>query len=136
MSSLAPWVTQLLAGLALLFVGAMINFALARVGVRMGWSREDRIAQDGKIERIDHHARESINRVEKELGQRLGQVERTCERLDERIRHLPTADDIDELNRRLAGVESGLSGATAKIEGQTEMVRTIRDHIMAGERRG
>ena len=45
-----------------------------------------------------------------------------------------TADDIEEVRTAVAGVRADLASATAKIEGQTEMVRTIRDHIMRGER--
>ncbi len=116
------------------FIGAVVKFAFDRWGQQLGWSREDRRDSDKKIERVDQTARDNIARVERELKDQLSGQGLRLERLQEQVRHLPTADDIEEVRSGVAGVRADLASATAKIEGQTEMVRTIRDHIMRGER--
>lgn len=115
-------------------LAAFATFLFNRWAAQIGWNREDRRAQDGKIERVDHQARDSIARVERELKQELNDQGRQLERLQEQVRHLPTADDIEEVRDAVAGLGREVASATAKIEGQTEMVRTIRDHVLKVER--
>lgn len=116
------------------FIGAVVKFAFDRWGQQLGWSREDRRDSEKKIERVDQTARDNIARVERELKDQLSGQGLRLERLQEQVRHLPTADDIEEVRRAVASVEREVSSAVAKIEGSSEMVRTIRDHIMRGER--
>ena len=116
------------------FIGAVVKFAFDRWGQQLGWSREDRRDSEKKIERVDQTARDNIARVERELKDQLSGQGLRLERLQEQVRHLPTADDIEEVRRAVASVEREVSSAVAKIEGSSEMVRTLRDHIMRGER--
>lgn len=116
------------------FIGAVVKFAFDRWGQQLGWSREERRDSDKKIERVDQTARDNIARVERELKDQLSGQGLRLERLAEQVRHLPTADDIEEVRRAVANVEREVSSAVAKIEGSSEMVRTIRDHILRGER--
>ncbi len=136
MSNLDSDITQALAAIALLVLGATLKFAFDRWGAQLGWSREDRRAQDGKIERIDSHARAEVSRIERELGGRLGSMETEVRVLCERVENLPTADDMQALDRRLADVDRGLSGVVSKVDGMGANVKTILQHILAGERRG
>lgn len=133
-------------------LAALIKFLFDRWSTKMGWDREDRRAQDGKIERVDTTARTEIGRVERELQARLEaaqaetvRVERKIDerlsaqdvaigRLQERVEHLPTADDLERLTEKLGAVERGLARADAKVDGINDMVRTIRDHIIRRER--
>lgn len=126
-------------------VAALATFLFNRWAAQIGWAREDRRAQDGKIERVDQTARDSIDRVERELKSELNAQGRQLDRLQEQVRHLPTAEDIEEvrgavaeLGREMRGATAELgrevASATAKIDGQSEMVRTIRDHILKVER--
>ena len=123
-----------LIGLLGAFIGAVVKFGFDRWSQSLGWTREERKDSDRKIERVDQTARDNIARVERELKDQLSSQGLRLERLQEQVRHLPTADDIEEVRSGVAGVRADLASATAKIEGQTEMVRTIRDHIMRGER--
>lgn len=115
-------------------LAAFATFLFNRWAAQIGWNREDRRAQDGKIERVDQQARDSIARVERELKHELNAQGRQLERLQEQVRHLPTAEDIEEVRNAVASLGREVASATAKIEGQTEMVRTIRDHILRAER--
>jgi len=128
-------IMEVLAAVALLGLGAFFKFGFDRWGAHLGWSREERAGQDRKIERVDHEARESIARVERELKNDLNDQGRKLDRLEERVDHLPTADDVQELARRLADVDRGLSGVVSKVDGMSVNVKTILDHILAGERR-
>lgn len=128
-------VTQALAAIALLVLGAVIKFGFDRWSVQLGWSRDDRRAQDGKIERIDSHARDSIARVERELGGRLTTVEKNVGVLAERVDHLPTADDVQELAQAVARVDRGLSGVQSTVDGMNQNVRTVLHHILEAERK-
>ena len=133
-------VAQLLSTVGLLVLGGVITAALKfladRIGVQMGWNREDKRDQDGKIQRIDSHARAEIARIEKELGGRVAAVETDVGILTERVANLPTADDIQSLDRRLADVDRGLSGVVSKVDGMSGNVKTILEHILSQERRG
>lgn len=126
-------------------LAAFATFLFNRWAAQIGWNREDRRAQDGKIERVDHQARDSIARVERELTEKLSDQGRKLTRLEEQVRHLPTGDDIEEVRNAVASLEREMRGATAelgrevasataKIDGQSEMVRTIRDHVLKVER--
>lgn len=128
-------ISKLLTGIALLVVGASLKFAFDQIMTRMGWSRDDRRAQDGKIERVDSHARSEIARIERELGGRLHEVESDVGVLAERVANMPTSDDMQALDRRLADVDRGLSGVVSKVEGMSGNVKTILEHILATERR-
>lgn len=132
-SGVESGITQALAAVALLILGGAIKFAFDRWGVQLGLSREEKRAQDGKIERIDTHARDSIARVERELGSRLGGVERAVGILAERVDHLPTEDDIQRLSDGLARVDRGLGAVQSSVEGINQNVRTVLQHILAGE---
>lgn len=126
---------QLLQVLGTLLAGAALKFIFDRVSVQMGWSREEKRDQDGKIQRVDSHARSELTRIERELGGRLGTVEKDVGVLSERVENLPTADDMQELNRRLGEVDRGLGSVVSKVDGVNGTVKTILDHILAGERR-
>lgn len=131
-----------LAGVSLVLIGAVLKHLFDRVAVERGWTREDKRAQDGKIERVDTHARAEIGRIERELGgsirdlgTKVGAVDSEVQVLSERVANLPTADDIQSLDRRLADVDRGLSGVVSKVDGMSGNVKTILEHILAGERR-
>lgn len=143
MGGIDAGVAQLLQAIGLLVLGAVIKFAFDRWGAQLGWVREEKKAQDGKIERVDHHARNEIGRIERELGARIrgvdgrvGTVEGDVRVLEERVGNLPTADDMERLNQRLGDVDRGLSGVKSKVDGMDSNVKTILEHILAGERRG
>lgn len=132
-SGVESGITQALAAIALLILGGAIKFAFDRWGAQLGLNREEKRAQDGKIERVDSHARDSISRVERELGERLGRVEGTLGVLSERVDHLPTEDDIQRLSDGLARVDRGLGAVQSSVEGINQNVRTVLQHILAGE---
>ena len=143
MSGVDAEILKFLAAVALLVIGAVLKAGFDRVAAERGWTREDKKAQDGKIERIDSHARSEITRIERELGGKIttlsrdvGQVTADVRVLTERIENLPTADDIQSLDRRLADVDRGLSAVVSKVDGTSANVKTILEHILAGERRG
>lgn len=115
-------------------LAALATFLFNRWAAQIGWDREDRRAQDGKIERVDQHARDTVARVERELKSELHAQGRQLDRLQEQVRHLPTAEDIEEVRGAVADLGREVASAAAKIEGQTEMVRTIRDHVLKVER--
>ncbi len=125
--------------LLLLVIGAVLKSWFDKIAVERGWAREDRKAQDGKIERVDHHARAELTRIERELGGRVSTVEGQLGVLNQRIDALPTADDIAALDRRVADMGAelgrGLSGVTSTVQGMSTTVKTILDHILEGERR-
>ena len=123
-----------LIGLLGAFIGAVVKFAFDRWSQHLGWSREDRRDSERKIERVDQTARADIARVERELKAELSDHGRKLERLEERVDHLPTADDVQELAKRLADVDRGLSGVVSKVDGMSVNVKTILDHILRGER--
>ncbi|MNU42697.1 hypothetical protein D3C71_314620 [compost metagenome] len=123
-----------LIGLLGMALGAVFKFGLDVTLQRVGWGREDRRDNDRKIERVDQHARDNIARVERELKEQLNDQGHKLTRLQEQVRHLPTADDIEEVRAGVARVDASLSAVTAKVEGTSEMVRTIRDHILKVER--
>lgn len=130
--------SEILKGLAatgLLCVGAALKFAFDRWGVQIGWDREAKKATDGKIERVDTHARAELGRIERELGDRLNAVERSVDVLAERVDALPTSDDFQALDRRLAEVSREVSAASTKVDGVSQTAKTILEHILAGERR-
>lgn len=127
-------IMRVLAAIGLLVVGAGLKHLFDRLAAQRGWDREDKRAQDGKIERVDSQARESIARVERELGAKLHEQGTAIARLDEKVAGLPTSDDMDALNRRLTDLDRGLSGVLSKAEGINGTVKTILDHILAGER--
>lgn len=129
-------ITKALAAVALLVLGALLKFGFDRLSVQLGWSREDRRAQDNKIERVDTHARSEVARIERELGGRLNTVERDVEVLTERVANMPTADDMRALDQRLAAVDRGLAGVVSKVDGMSGNVKTILQHILESERRG
>lgn len=114
-------------------LAAFATFLFNRWAAQIGWNREDRRAQDGKIERVDQQARDSITRIERELTAELTLQGRQIEALKVKVEHLPTADDMEGVRSAVARVDSGLSAVTAKVEGTSEMVRTIRDHLMKRE---
>lgn len=132
-------ILKTLAAIALLFlgalVGAVLKFGFDRWGQRIGWSREERKADAAKIERVDSHARSEIQRLEKDLGGRIGAVEGDMRVLAERVDALPTSDDFQALDRRLAEVSREVSSASAKVDGVSATAKTILQHILAGERR-
>lgn len=143
MSGVDAEILKFLAAVALLIIGAVLKAGFDRLAVERGWTREDKKAQDGKIERIDSHARSEITRIERELGGKISelgtdvsQVTADVRVLTERIENLPTADDIQSLDRRLAAVDRGLSAVVSKVDGTSANVKTILEHILAGERRG
>lgn len=127
-------------GIALVAAGAVMKSWFDKLAVQRGWDREDKRAVDGKIERVDSHARAEGARIERELGQRLSQVERDLGVLNERIDGLPTTDDMAAFDRRLAELGQqlgqGLSGVSAKVEGMNGTVKTILQHILDSERKG
>ncbi len=107
--------------------------------------REAREARDtGRIERIDSNARAEIARVERELKAevaKLGSAQAASSldvairltKVEETIRHLPTADQVAQLIDRLGRVEAGMAAVEVRMETQTELTRTIRDHILERE---
>ena len=126
--------------------GLSARFVFDQLGRQWGWAREDRKAQGEKIEAVDKAARDTISRVERELGAQVGALTTKVNVLDERVKHLPTADDIEEVNRRLSDLDRAMStrlgaldrdvgAATAKIDGMNVNVKTVLDHILAGEGR-
>ncbi|WP_333896266.1 DUF2730 family protein [Brevundimonas aurantiaca] len=115
-------------------IGALFKFLFDRWSQHLGWSREERKDSDRKIERVDQTARADIQRVERELKAELSDHGRKLERLEERVDHLPTADDVQELAKRLSDVDRGLSGVVSKVDGMNVNVKTILDHILRGER--
>ncbi len=129
-------VIKYLAAIGLLVLGAGFKHLFDRVAAERGWTREDKRAQDGKIERVDTHARSEVARIERELGGRVANIERSVAVLCERVENMPTADDMQALDRRLSAVDRGLSGVTSKVDGMSANVKTILEHILAGERRG
>ena len=135
-------ITKALAAIGLIVLGAVLKFAFDRWGAQLGWTREEKRAQDGKIERVDTHARAEIGRIERELGGKIGDlgakvgtVAADMRVLSERVENLPTADDIQSLDRRLAEVDRGLSGVMSKVDGMNGNVKTILEHILQQERR-
>lgn len=128
-------ILKTLAAIGLLFLGAGMKFAFDRWGVQIGWDREAKKATDGKIERVDTHARAELGRIERELGDRLNAVERSVDVLAERVDALPTSDDFQALDRRLAEVSREVSAASTKVDGVSQTAKTILEHILAGERR-
>lgn len=115
---------------------ALLKFGFDRIGAHLGWSREDKRDQDGKIERMDSHARAEVARIERALGDRLNTVESDVGILKEKIEHLPTDEDIARLAEGLARVDRGLGGVQAKVDGMNTNLQTVLQHILAGERRG
>lgn len=143
MTGLEGEILKFLAAVGLLIIGAVLKAGFDRLAVERGWTREDKKAQDGKIERVDSHARSEISRIERELGGKIsdlgtevGHISADVRVLSERIENLPTADDIQSLDRRLADVDRGLSAVVSKVDGTSANVKTILEHILAGERRG
>jgi hypothetical protein len=89
----------------------------------------------GKIEQVDHTARESISRVERELTRQVSELTVSLATLSGTVTHLPTGEEMRSLTHRLAQVEREVTGAVATLDSNTEMVRTIRDHILESERK-
>ena len=128
------------------FAGGLVMFIFNRFArsLDLGFAKEERT--EGRIEKVDSQARASISRVENELRQShdelksgvAGQVMDLAVRLarvEETVRHLPSAEQIDKLIDRLALVEREVGSVSTKVEGQSEMVRFIRDHVASLERR-
>lgn len=127
-------------------VGGGVTFLFNRLARSMdvGFAKDERT--EGKIEKVDTQARASIARVETELrrdhdelksgiaGQIMDLAVRLA-RVEETVRHLPSAEQIDKLIDRLALVEREVGSVITKVEGQSEMVRFIRDHVANLERR-
>lgn len=111
-------------------LGASAKWGYDQISMRMGWSREDAREQRRKVEQVDSHARGELARVERELKKEISDLKLEQGRMAEQIRHLPTADDIQHLQQGLGRLEREMGTALARIEGQTDMVRTIRDHLM------
>ena len=126
--------------------GGLVMFVFNRLArsLDLGFAKDERT--EGKIEKVDTQARASIARVEAEfrrdhddlksgmagsimdLAVRLARVEET-------VRHLPSAEQIDKLIDRLALVEREVGSVGTKVEGQSEMLRFVRDHVASLERR-
>lgn len=116
---------------------AVAIFVAYRTG---GWrsvdaqeARESRTGQ--RIERIDATARQSIERLEKDLRMELGGMNNRLTRLEERVDHLPTAQDVKELAERVGEIEVQVAGVAEKVANTQEMVRVVRDHILESEKR-
>lgn len=142
MSGVDGEILKYLAAIGLLVIGAVLKAGFDRLAIERGWTREEKKAQDGKIERVDSLARAEVARIERELGGKIAGLEKTVGTvagdvrvLAERVENLPTADDIQSLDRRLADVDRGLSGVVSKVDGMSGNVKTILEHILAGERR-
>lgn len=128
-----------------LLLGGMITFLFNRLArsLDLGAAKEERT--DGKIEKVDTQARASIARVEAEyrkahedlktgLGHSHMDLAVRLTRVEETVRHLPSGEQIDKLIDRLSLVEREVGVVAAKVDGQSEMVRTIRDHVLETER--
>lgn len=96
-------------------------------------ARESRTGQ--RIERIDATARATIERLEKDLRGELGGMNNRLTRLEERVEHLPTAQDVKELADRVGEIEVQVAGVAEKVSNTQEMVRVVRDHILESEKR-
>lgn len=116
-------------------VGAAIAFVFNQIAIRLGWAREDKAATGKKIERVDELARAEIARVERELGKRVGGLEKQISTLAETVRHLPTADDLERLTDKVAEIHGSTRSIEATVSGHGELLRTIRDHILNREAR-
>lgn len=116
---------------------AVAIFVAYRTG---GWrsvdaqeARESRTGQ--RIERVDATARQTIERLEKDLRAEVGGMNNRLTRLEERVDHLPTAQDVKELAERVGEIEVQVAGVAEKVANTQEMVRVVRDHILEGEKR-
>lgn len=136
------WLQLILSALA----GGVVMFVFNRWARSLDRGADKEAQTDGKIEKVDSQARASIARVESEFRQSLEDVKHgmgaslmdlavRLTRVEENVRHLPSAEQMDKLIDRLGLVEREVGVIGAKVDGQSEMVRTIRDHIMEGERR-
>ena len=135
MSGADSEILKYFAAIGLLLVGGFIKYLYDRLAVERGWARDDKRDQAARIDRVDQIARDSIARVERELSDKLNSHAHLLTRLQEQVCHLPTAEDIEEVRAAVARVDAGLSAVTAKVDGTSEMVRTIRDHILQGDRK-
>lgn len=123
--------------------GGLVMFLFNRIArsLDLGFAKDERT--DGKIEKVDTQARASIARLEGELRHTADEIKSSLimdlkvrvTRVEETILYLPSREQLDKLIDRLGLVEREVSVIGAKTEGVAEMVRTIRDHIMEGERR-
>jgi hypothetical protein len=136
--------------LALGFSGLLVMFSIFTYWRSGAWRSQDardaeRAGTSGRIERVDSNARSEIGRIERELKERIAGVEAAqalslmgfserLARVEEQIKHLPTGEQMDRMIERLGGVEGEVKALLARSEAQTELTRTIRDHIMLGER--
>lgn len=123
--------------------GGLVMFLFNRIArsLDLGFAKDERT--EGKIEKVDTQARASIARLESELRHTADDIKSSLimdlkermTRVEETIRHMPSGEQIDKLIDRLGLVEREVGVIGAKTEGVSDMVRTIRDHIMEGERR-
>ena len=126
--------------------GGLVMFVFNRWArsLDLGSAKEERT--EGKIEKIDSQARASIARIEAEfrdaldglksgMGASLMDLAVRLTRVEENVRHLPSADQVDKLIDRLALVEREVGSIGAKVDGLSEMTRFVRDHMARQESR-
>jgi hypothetical protein len=136
------WLQIVIAALA----GGLVTFLFNRLArsLDVGFAKEERT--EGKIEKVDTQARASIARVETEFrqsidGLKAGMASSIMDlalrltKVEENVRHLPSAEQMDKLIDRLSLVEREVGVIGTKIDGWAETVRMVRDHIMQSERR-
>ena len=131
----AMTIYEALAAVGLLVIGAALKFLFDRWRDQTGYNREEGHEAARKVERVDSAAREGLARLERDIGGRLRHLEKNFERLEERVGHLPSADDMEVVARRLSELEREVAAQGATMTGVADNVRVIRDHILAGERR-
>jgi len=136
------WLQIIIAALA----GGGVTFLFNRLArsLDLGFAKEERT--EGKIEKVDSQARASIARIEAEfrealdglksgMGASLMDLALRLTRVEENVRHLPSADQVDKLIDRLALVEREVGSIGAKVDGLSEMTRFVRDHMARQESR-
>lgn len=136
------WLQIILSAVA----GGLVMFIFTRLSrsLDLGFDKEQRT--EGKIEKVDSQARASIARIEAEFAEALDGLKTgvgaslmdlavRLTRVEENVRHLPSADQVDKLMDRLASVDREVGAIGAKVDGLSEMTRFVRDHMARQESR-
>lgn len=123
------------------FLGAFLKFGFDFIRDKMGWHREDSRGLKSKLEKGDAEARAEIVRLEKELAkvekqlaERMNATDRKLGRLEEKVDHLPTAEDVKAMTREIGEARRETARLAAILEGQALTLKTIMDYLLTKEK--
>jgi predicted nucleic acid-binding Zn-ribbon protein len=73
--------------------------------------------------------REQLDSMKAELSKRIGHVEQTIATIDERLKHVPTADQVSALAVAIGELREAVRGVSTQVTGMNARLERIEDYM-------